>query len=143
LKLLKKTLFRSFVISTLLVIFFPLDMAFGEPNGGLSKEKKIDHLIAAVANSQATFLRNGDEHPAKKASAHLKFKYSRAKNMFWFFGPSKAISAREFIEKICTKSSSTGRPYQIRLSDKTVVPLGAWLTKELIKIEAPRMQAKK
>lgn len=95
------------------------------------EEEKIQFLLNEVKNSGLTFVRNGDEHPAQKASEHLEYKMNTARKMFWFFGPSKKISAVEFIEKIASKSSTTGEIYQIKLKDGTLVPTEKWLKEKL------------
>jgi hypothetical protein len=95
------------------------------------EEKKISYLLDKVEQSGATFIRNGDEHPAKKARKHLEHKMNMARKMFWFFGPSKPISARDFIDKIAAASSTTGKPYQIRTTDGKTYTTKEWLDRHL------------
>lgn len=101
-----------------------------------TEEKKINLLLEAVEKSEAVFIRNGEEHPSKKARSHLEFKYNKAKNMFWFFGPSKKITAKEFIEKIASKSSTTGEVYKMKPKDRAnPIPTSEWLMDKLKDIE--------
>lgn len=100
------------------------------------EEKKINLLLEAVEKSEAVFIRNGEEHSSKKARSHLEFKYNKAKNMFWFFGPSKNITAKEFIEKIASKSSTTGDLYKIKPQESAIpIPASEWLMDKLNTIE--------
>jgi len=100
------------------------------------EQTKIKMLLDAVEKSGATFIRNGDNHPAKKAKSHLEFKYNKARNMFWFFGPKTKLSAVEFIEKIASKSSTTGEVYKIKPKDSDqAIPTEVWLKKKLEEIE--------
>lgn len=96
-----------------------------------TEDAKIQFLLERVEKSGAVFIRNGDEHPAKKARAHLEHKMNMARKMFWFFGPAKAITALEFIEKIAAKSSTTGKIYQIRLTTGETLPTEEWLKAQL------------
>lgn len=67
---------------------------------------EIDFLLETVAASGCTFIRNGSEHDAEAARDHLSLKRRRGKRYF--------DSADEFIERIASKSSWSGKPYRIR-----------------------------
>lgn len=95
------------------------------------EEAKIAFLLDKVEKSEATFIRNGDEHPAKKARKHLEHKMNMARKMFWFFGPSKPISVRDFIDKIAAESSTTGKAYHIRTKDGKTYTTKEWLDSRL------------
>jgi hypothetical protein len=100
------------------------------------EEAKIEKLLEAVGKSEAVFIRNGEKHPAKKARSHLEFKYNKARNMFWFFGPKTKITALEFIEKIASKSSTTGEIYKIKpKGSEEPIPTETWLNEKLKEIE--------
>jgi hypothetical protein len=102
----------------------------------LNEDEKIVKLLNLIENSGAVFVRNGQSHPAKKARSHLEFKYNKAKNMFWFFGPQKNITAIEFIEQIASKSSTSGEIYKIRLKNsEKAIPTENWLKEKLKEIE--------
>jgi len=92
---------------------------------------KITYLLDKIESSGAIFIRNGDEHPAKKAREHLEHKLKMAKRMFWFFGPEKEVSVDDFINKIASKSSTTDKEYHVRLKDGRTVKTEKWL-KELL-----------
>ena len=69
-------------------------------------EQEIDHLLDAVAQSQCVFIRNGKEHGPQAAKDHLSLKRRRGKRYY--------SSADEFVERLASSSSWTGKPYFIR-----------------------------
>lgn len=114
-------------------LFLTLLVGLNPTNTFASEEieaKKIEYLLLAIEKSGATFERNGSTHKASEAKGHLAFKLQKATSMFLFFGPKKEIKASEFIEKIATKSSSSGEPYYI-ITAEGKKELGPWLTKKL------------
>jgi Family of unknown function (DUF5329) len=94
----------------------------------LTEDAKIERLLALVgAMDGAVFIRNGSEHTPKEAVDHLRMKWEGA------FVPIP--TARDFVEKIATKSLTTGEPYRIRLADGTEVLAGEYLAARLAEIE--------
>jgi len=91
-------------------------------------DAEIRALIQAVAESECEFNRNGSLHSAETAAAHLELKYSRGKRY--------ADSAEAFIERLASKSSWSGEPYQM-ICDGETQPAGDWLT---VRLEALRSQ---
>lgn len=79
---------------------------------GTALDEEIDFLIAAVADSTCTFIRNGREHDAAAASEHLQMKRERGRRYY--------DSTEQFIERIASKSSWSGKDYLIRCDDLTV-----------------------
>lgn len=86
-------------------------------------DAEIRHLLDFVAASDCAFIRNGDVHAARDASAHLAMKYGKAK--------SRLDSAEQFIEHVASKSYFTGREYQVRCPGLTARASGPWLGAEL------------
>ncbi|MFC5272070.1 DUF5329 family protein [Adhaeribacter terreus] len=94
----------------------------------ISEEEKINRLIKYVAGLQgATFIRNGDEYPAKAAAEHLQMKRRKAGN--------RVKTAREFIDGLASESYLSGEAYQIRLKDGKTYKSRDVLMKELQRIE--------
>jgi len=91
-------------------------------------DAEIQALIQAVAESECEFNRNGSLHSAETAAEHLELKYSRGKRY--------ADSAEAFIERLASKSSWSGKPYQM-ICDGETQPAGDWLT---MRLEALRNQ---
>ena len=100
----------------------------------LSEEQKIDRLIELVSKSGATFIRNGSEHSATAAAAHMRLKLSRSGGMI--------KTAEHFIEYIATKSSFTGRPYYIQFPDGRKVKSADWLRARLAELEGAAADSK-
>lgn len=98
-----------------------------------SDTAKITYLLNKIEASGAIFIRNGEEHPSKKAREHLEYKVKMAKRMFWFFGPEKEMSVDEFIDKIASKSSTTDKDYHVRLKDGRTLTTKKWLRELLEK----------
>ena len=88
-------------------------------------DTEIRALIQAVAESECEFNRNGSLHSAEAAAAHLELKYARGKRY--------ADSAEAFIERLASKSSWSGKPYQM-ICDGQTQPTGDWLTATLLKM---------
>ena len=86
-------------------------------------EVEITALIEAVRESGCEFNRNGSLHSAEAAAEHLELKYSRGKRY--------ADSAEAFIERLASKSSWSGKPYEM-ICDGETQPAGDWLTATLV-----------
>ncbi|MCK7503296.1 MAG: DUF5329 domain-containing protein [Desulfobacterales bacterium] len=75
-----------------------------------AEEKRIEALIAAIERmADAAFIRNGRAYDAAAAGEFLRRK--------WRLCAADVRSADDFIEKVASFSSTTGRPYRIRFSD--------------------------
>lgn len=77
------------------------------------EDVRIGHLISSVEKLEgAAFIRNGTEYDPKSAAAHLRMKLGKAGD--------RVKTATDFIDGIASKSSVTGKPYQIRKKDGSV-----------------------
>lgn len=85
---------------------------------------EIRGLLEFVENSDCIFIRNGAEYSGPRARAHLeqKLNYLESKN--------RVKSAEDFIDLAATKSSMSGRAYEVRCSEGKE-PAGIWLHREL------------
>jgi len=88
-----------------------------------SAQEEIDYLLDTVGHSGCTFVRNGTEHSASEAEAHLRLKYRK--------GAKYAKTADDFIARLATQSSWTRQAYVIACPDVPREPSGAWLSKRL------------
>ena len=86
-------------------------------------EATIAHLLEYVRTADVVFIRNGKEHSAEDAAKHIEKKYNHYKK--------KIKTPEDFIEKSATKSMMSGKLYQIRLKDGTVITSKDWLLAEL------------
>ncbi len=90
-------------------------------------DEEIRALIQAVAESGCEFNRNGSLHSAEAAAEHLELKYSRGKRY--------ANSAEAFIDRLASKSSWSGKPYQMTCEGEAQ-PASDWLTSALATIRS-------
>ncbi|TWC50427.1 hypothetical protein FBY04_11913 [Pseudomonas sp. SJZ080] len=86
--------------------------------------QEIKGLLDFVEHSECQFVRNGSGYPGPRARAHLekKLNYLEGKNM--------VNSAEDFIDLAATKSSMSGRVYEVRCPEG-VEPASNWLKREL------------
>ena len=113
-------------LTVLLLLALPLTLAaVARPQ---TETQKIEILIKGLANLKgAKFLRNGGEYDAKTAATFLRGKWQKH---------SKEITtAAQFVDKIASMSSTSGKPYQIRFPDGRTVLSSAYLKEELKKLE--------
>jgi len=89
-----------------LILFLFFALFFPVPFATAAEDKEIVFLLSSIADSDCIFIRNGDEHQAKAASEHLEMKYNHVKG--------RIKSAEDFIDKIASKSSFSGRPYEVQ-----------------------------
>ena len=88
---------------------------------------EIDHLLGFIGSSGCSFIRNGEEHDATTAKAHIERKYDYAKR--WI------ETAEQFIEYAATKSSASGKPYRVICAGQEQLSAD-WLMRELALIRA-------
>jgi len=84
--------------------------------------QSIEQLLQAIAKVDATFIRNDQQLPPAQFAALLRQKLAVA--------PQARISVDDFIEQIATRSSTTGKTYEIALQDGTVMPVADWLRQQ-------------
>ncbi|HSD69158.1 MAG TPA: DUF5329 family protein [Woeseiaceae bacterium] len=85
-------------------------------------DAEIDFLLESVAASDCIYIRNGKEHSGAAARDHLQMKRERGRKYY--------DTTEEFIERIASKSSWSGKPYRIRCGD-TEEDAGAWFNRAL------------
>jgi len=88
-----------------------------------SERVAIEDLLRAVDESGLVWIRNGSEHDAHAAAAHLRAK--------WQAAGARVRTAEDFIDGIASRSSLSGRPYLVRLPDGSTVPAADWLRARL------------
>jgi hypothetical protein len=102
-------------------------------------QTEINYLLGFVESSGCEFYRNGSWYDSKRAQAHLRDKYQM------LAAADQINTAEDFIEKAATKSSLSGRPYQVRCRGREAVTSKQWLRDVLGRFrtygahEAPRV----
>jgi hypothetical protein len=89
---------------------------------------EVNYLINAVSESGCNFVRNGKEHTSSEAVDHLQMKARRGKRYY--------DTADEFIDRIASKSSWSGKPYQIQCDGQPAVTAAKWFTRVLTEYRA-------
>jgi len=88
---------------------------------------EIEALLGYLKNLDgAVFIRNGSEHTASEAAAHLRLKWEKQ--------AGKIKTAEDFIAQCGSKSSISGERYQIRLKDGQLRYADELLTEHLRQI---------
>jgi len=105
----------------LIVVFMSLVIAQAAPQEKL--DDTIAYLLNYVANSKATFIRNGTSHTPDEAVAHIKAKYEHFK--------PQIKTPEDFIRLCASQSLQSGKPYLVRPVTGQEMPLNVWLTAEL------------
>jgi hypothetical protein len=95
---------------------------------------EIEALILRVEHAHGVvFIRNGSEHSAVEAAAHLRRKFAAA--------DGRTATAEQFIDHIGTRSSMTGIAYRVRFVDGREVDSATWLRQLLRELRAERVRS--
>lgn len=97
------------------------------PTAMMTEASKIDELLTTLERSDAIFIRSGSEYDGRRAAEHLRTKLRSI---------GRAITAEQFIDELASASSLTGKPYQVRDVDGTVLTSREWFRKRLERLEA-------
>jgi hypothetical protein len=101
--------------------------AFAAPNP--VEARKIEQLIGAVERlGNAQFIRNGAAYDAKKAADHLRLKLREAGD--------RVESAEDFIDLCASRSSLSGKPYEIVFDDGRRITSEAFLRGKLKELQS-------
>ena len=86
---------------------------------------EISALLRALGASQCDFFRNGTWYDSAKAEDHLKRKLD------YFERKGLLSTADTFIDDAASRSSMSGKPYQVRCPGQPVQTSAEWLTRKL------------
>jgi hypothetical protein len=86
---------------------------------------EIDAMLNRLETSGCQFLRNGSWHDGARAKAHLLDKLAYIEKR------GTVQSAEQFIELAASRSSLSGRPYQVRCGGQAPVESRRWLGEQL------------
>ena len=122
----KKLAYRLFGLA-LMAAGWLVPAALAAPNP--VEARKIEQLIAAVEQLQsAKFVRNGTAYDAKKASDHLRLKLREA--------GERVATAEDFIRLCASRSSVSGRAYEIEFADGRRITSEAFLRAKLGELQS-------
>jgi hypothetical protein len=98
--------------------------------GSPAAQREVGQLLDFVAKSGCQFKRNGSWYEPAKAREHLQDKYDYLNRR------GLVPTAESFIELAASKSSMSGKAYEVRCGDKPVITSASWLTNELKQLRA-------
>jgi hypothetical protein len=122
---------RICALLLLISVLAPLSYAAPTPE---HVRVEIDALLARLQSSGCKFYRNGQWFGAARAKRHLLSKLENAEEV------TTIDDTDEFIALVATKSSASGRPYQVRCGDGAVRSSAEWLSAELAAMRAESTQ---
>jgi hypothetical protein len=93
------------------------------------EKQKIETLIRQVGDlKEAKFVRNGSTYAPATAVRFLRGK--------WDANKADIKTVRDFIDKVASKSGTSGKPYLMRFNDGKEIPSREFLLAELKKLES-------
>jgi|SoiMethySBSTD1v2_1073268.scaffolds.fasta_scaffold255987_2 tRNA C32,U32 (ribose-2'-O)-methylase TrmJ len=127
----------KFISATLLLLIAtaaPLDLRAAEKS--MTEKEKIEALIKNLEKlKDATFIRNDRDYDAKTAARFLRGK--------WRAQEKEIKTAMDFIDKVASVSSTSDKPYVIRIKGAREVKCGEYLKDELKKLEKDKPEKAK
>lgn len=124
---------RSLLILLASLAFLP----FADAAQTQETQTEISYLLTYIGSSRCEFFRNGSWYDAKQAEDHLRSKYAALS------AGGGEHTAEEFIEKTATKSSFSGRAYEVRCGGGDIVSTHDWLMDALTRFRALEAKAQK
>ncbi len=112
---------------TIFSLLFVLFLASPSFAASLTEQQKINALLDSLTTSGVTFIRNGEAHDGAAARKHLEDKLKDTKDV---------NTAEDFITKVASVSSHTGKPYLVKLKNGSEMESNTWLHQKLNEIEA-------
>lgn len=109
-----------------LVIAFGFLLAWFGNAQAADISEQVALLIKQVALSECSFIRNEETYSSLEAADHMRFKYDYYKD--------DIVTLTDFIEKVGTKSSFSGKIYVVNCKGEGMMPSAEWLrnkTKDL------------
>lgn len=127
---------RSSLITALrrAVLLFPLLLGLTLAPGAqaaldATQEARVDAMLTELGKQTSlVFLRNGSEHTAAEAASHLRLKLSKTRK--------RVDTAEQFIDHVASKSSISGKPYEVKIPEKGTERADVFLHALLKKVDA-------
>ena len=126
----KLTLYTRYTLTVVALLSIAISSAWAEEQ---TVAVEVNYLINAVSESGCNFVRNGKEHTASEAVDHLQMKARRGKRYY--------DTADEFIDRIASKSSWSGKPYLIQCDGQPAVTASDWFTRVLTEYRVSSKEA--
>lgn len=123
---------RFFIRTAALCAFALANLFISTAAEPAAETAKIEALLTKLgALDGAVFIRNGTEYDAKQAVKFLRGK--------WESHHTEISTVDDFITKVASFSSTSGKPYVIRMKDGVETPSADYLKKALSLLAAPTL----
>jgi hypothetical protein len=93
-----------------------------------NNDAETEYLLTAIGSSNCIFIRNGTRHSAEDAESHLRMKYGKTRRYI--------DNADEFVTKLASESSWTGKPYTLDCPGMETQTTKTWLLEKLAEYRA-------
>ncbi|EAT12482.1 hypothetical protein RED65_16631 [Oceanobacter sp. RED65] len=104
-------------------MFLPICLLAAVTHAASSElQAEIQFLTNKVQTSPCQFIRNGDKHSGVDAAEHMLSKYD--------YFADEIHTAEDFIRKAASKSTLTGKPYEVKCSNSHITSQ-QWLQRHL------------
>ena len=120
---------KTVISTTLLMLLCHIPLAWAVPP---QTEREIDQLLDYIGSSDCEFERNGSTVTPARARSHIELKYGNTRRYI--------DNSEDFIKYAATRSSLTGRAYQVRCNG-VEQPTAAWLQTALERIRGGQSPA--
>jgi hypothetical protein len=108
-------------IASLLLLFMSSTVSLADVSE--SQALEIDYLIGYLQTSDCQMIRNGKAYSGEDGAKHVRRKFDHFRD--------KISSTEEFIAYSATKSTMSGRLYEVQCPGEEPVPSSEWLLEEL------------
>jgi membrane-bound lytic murein transglycosylase len=116
------------IAASLVLLVTTASVRADSPRISPADHAKIEQLITVVEHlTSAHFIRNGRAYGASTAARFLRGK--------WKDREASVHNVDDFIDKVATRSSTTGLPYRIRFDDGRELTTAAFFRAELAKLK--------
>jgi hypothetical protein len=112
-------------VSFLMSLILSLSILPGESRADVPETQKaeVQHLLNYLADSGCKMDRNGSIHDPQEAVKHIVRKYDYYRD--------DIKTTEDFIDRSASRSSFSGRAYQVLCPEKEARPTADWLKEEL------------
>jgi len=121
---------RNLIIAVIAIVLAATMVLAEKTRPQENTDETIAYLLAFVAKSDCTFIRNGQSYTGKQASMHMQYKGRHFKDQI--------VTPEDFIRLAATESLQTGKPYMIRTKEGKELRCNEWMKQVLEKYRKTR-----
>ena len=113
------------ILGALLMLALVIPAGVHAQSAGAATRSEIAALLEALGTSQCEFFRNGTWYASAQAESHLKRKLD-------YFERKRLLTTVDaFIDTAASRSSVSGKAYQVRCADQPAQASADWLKRKL------------